>query len=120
MDGKEELMEGYPNQLKIVVQKSPTDKKRGFNITDNIDEEIASELLNAGAFKLWRYCSRNADGYSFWLSPKAISRHMKKDQYYKAKQELIGVGYLVPIREGSNIYIFRERLEGFENGLQDS
>lgn len=106
-------MAGYPNQIKIVIEKSPVDKRRGYSITDKIDEEIAFQVLNAGAFKLWRYCARNADGYSFWLSPKAVSSGMKKDQYHKAKKELIEVGYLVPVKEDSNIYIFRERIPGF-------
>lgn len=103
-------MTSYPNQIKVVVEKSPIDKRRGYSTTDLVDEEVAFKVLNAGAFKLWRYCARNADGYSFWLSPKAVSSGIKKDQYYKAKQELIEVGYLVPIKEDSNIYVFRERI----------
>ena len=103
-------MASFPNQSKIIIQKSQVDKRRGYSITDKVDEDIASQTLNAGAFKLWRYCARNADGYSFWLSPKAVSSGIKKDQYYKAKQELIEVGYLVPIKEDSNIYVFRERI----------
>ena len=35
---------------------------------------------------------------------------MKRDQYRKARDELIAVGYLVPTKEDSNIYIFKERL----------
>jgi hypothetical protein len=33
---------------------------------------------------------------------------LKKDAYYKAVNKLIEVGYLTPVREGSNIYIFSE------------
>lgn len=103
-------MASFPNQSKIIVQKSQVDKRRGYSITDKVDEEIASQTLNAGAFKLWRYCARNADGYSFWLSPKAVESEIKKDQYYKARNELEEVGYLVPMKEDSNIYIFFENL----------
>lgn len=108
-------MASYPNQIKIIVEKSPANKMRGYSITDRIDEEVASKVLNAGAFKLWRYCARNADGYNFWLSPKAVEEEMKRDQYRKARDELIAVGYLVPIKEDSNIYIFKERLRQINN-----
>ena len=74
-------MASYPNQIKIIVEKSPANKMRGYSITDRVDEEVASKVLNAGAFKLWRYCARNADGYNFWLSPKAVEEEMKRDQY---------------------------------------
>lgn len=104
-------MVSFPNQLRIVVKKSKIDKRRGYSITDKLDEEIAAQMLNAGAFKLWRYCARNADGYSFWLSPKAVEKEIKKDQYYKARNELVEKGYLTPTKEGSNIFIFKERLE---------
>ena len=103
-------MASYPNQIKIIVEKSPANKMRGYSITDRVDEEVASKVLNAGAFKLWRYWARNADGYNFWLSPKAVEEEMKRDQYRKARDELIAVGYLVPIKEDGNIYIFKERL----------
>lgn len=104
-------MTSFPNQLKVVVKKSKIDKMRGYSITDKLDEEVASQILNAGAFKLWRYCARNADGYSFWLSPKAIEKEIKKDQFYKARNELAEKGYLTQTKAGSNIFIFRERLE---------
>lgn len=53
-------------------------------------EETAAQLLSAGAFKLWRYCVRYKDNEDrIVLSPKIVEKEMKKDQYYRSRDELI-------------------------------
>jgi hypothetical protein len=69
----------------------------------------AMNTLKGETLKLWLYFVKNQDGYQFELSQKALAEWgLKKDAYYKAVNKLIEVGYLTPVREGSNIYIFSE------------
>lgn len=62
-------------------------------------EETAAQLLSAGAFKLWRYCVRHI----VVLSPKMVEKEMKKDQYYRSRDELIEMRYLVLV----GVYLLR-------------
>lgn len=53
--------------------------------------DFIEETAAAGAFKLWRYCVR----HRVVLSPKMVEKEMKKDQYYRSRDELIEMRYLV-------------------------
>lgn len=71
-------------------------------------EETAAQLLSAGAFKLWRYCFRHMDnGYRVVLSPKMVEKEMKKDQYYRSRDELIEMRYLVLEDRERGVYLFK-------------
>ena len=65
--------------------------------------------LRGETIKLWLYLSKNQEDYRFELSPKdAAAWGLKKDSYYKAIDTLIEKGYLSPVSEGSNTFIFFE------------
>lgn len=64
-------------------------------------EETAAQLLSAGAFKLWRYEDRVV------LSPKMVEKEMKKDQYYRSRDELIEMRYLVLVDRERGVYLLR-------------
>lgn len=73
--------------------------------------------LKGETLKLWLYLDKNADrdktgrAFQLELSQKACEAWgIKKDAYYTAKKKLIELGYLTPIEEGSNIYIFNEAI----------
>lgn len=71
-------------------------------------EETAAQLLSAGAFKLWRYCVRHKDNEDrIVLSPKIVEEEMKKDQYYRSRDELIEMRYLVLEDRERGIYLLR-------------
>lgn len=75
--------------------------------------------LKGETLKLWLYLNKNQDNYQLELSQKACEAWgLKKDAYYTAKKKLIELGYLTPISEGSNIYIFSEKPKE-ENGLSE-
>ena len=69
----------------------------------------AVQDLKGSALKMWLYLNKNQDNYKFELSQKACQLWgIKKDSYYDGVRELESKGYLVPIREESNIYKFYE------------
>ena len=71
-------------------------------------EETAAKLLSAGAFKLWRYCVRHKDNEDrVILSPKMVEKEMKKDQYYRSRDELIEMRYLVLVDRERGVYLLR-------------
>ena len=71
-------------------------------------EETAAQLLSAGAFKLWRYCVRHKDNEDrVVLSPKIVEKEMKKDQYYRSRDELIEMRYLVLVDRERGVYLLR-------------
>ena len=71
-------------------------------------EETAAQLLSAGAFKLWRYCVRHKDNEDrVVLSPKMVEKEMKKDQYYRSRDELIEMRYLVLEDRERGVYLLR-------------
>ena len=66
--------------------------------------------LKECALKLWLYFNKNQNNHSFELSQKACEAWgIKKSSYYRAIEELIEKGYLQPINEDSNVYIFHEK-----------
>lgn len=71
-------------------------------------EETAAQLLSAGAFKLWRYCVRHKDNEDrVVLSPKMVEKEMKKDQYYRSRDELIEMRYLVLMDRERGVYLLK-------------
>ena len=65
--------------------------------------------LRPSSLKLWLYLNKNSEKFHLELSNRAcLEWGIKKDSYYSAIEELIGKGYLVPAREGSNQYFFDE------------
>lgn len=71
-------------------------------------EETTAQLLSAGAFKLWRYCVRHKDNEDrVVLSPKMVEKEMKKDQYYRSRDELIEMRYLVLVDRERGVYLLR-------------
>lgn len=97
-----------PNQLVIKVN---TEKCGNGKLFAQIDMEALNEAarrLEAGAFKLWIYFSKNQNGYEFALSSKAVEEEfgMKIKQYTNAKNKLIEAGYLT--ETSSNHYTFSQ------------
>ena len=71
-------------------------------------EETAAQLLSAGAFKLWRYCVRHKDNEDrVVLSPKMVEKEMKTDHYYRSRDELIEMRYLVLVDRERGVYLLR-------------
>ena len=71
--------------------------------------QLAMNNLKGESLKLWLYCNKNQDNYQFELSQKAVAEWgLKKDAYQAAKKVLREKGYLVPLREDSNILVFYE------------
>lgn len=97
-----------PNQKVVEVNKQPCNQSHKYSMTNIEAEEKASRDLDAGAFKLWRYFSRNQHGYTFALSSSTVEDTcgIKKKQYDNAVKELIEKGYLV-LKQGNN-YSFYE------------
>ena len=100
-----------PNQLIIKISpRGPFDQEHGFARVHSDALQTAMTLLKGERFKLWMYLCNNADGYQLELSQKAcLEWGIKKDAYYAAKTKLIELGYLTPLQEGSNIFIFSEK-----------
>ena len=109
-----------PNQDIVKVGKRPTyDEKHKFCRTHLDALQEAMNNLKGETLKLWLYLNKNQDDYQLELSQKACEAWgLKKDAYYTAKKKLIELGYLTPINEGSNIYIFSEKPKE-ENGLSE-
>ena len=98
-----------PNQRTIVVHRTQCDKDFLQIKKSTLFE--AYNTLGATALVLYLYLVGNRDEYTFAFSPSAIHRATGmpestcRDQFNK----LIACKYLVPRREGSNIYDFYER-----------
>ena len=96
-----------PNQKVVKVDKQPTKDKLHAQI--NMEALNAAALdLDAGAFKLWIYFSKNQNNYEFALSSKAVEETfgMKIKQYNNAVSTLTEKGYLVMTK--GNKYTFNE------------
>ena len=92
-----------------INSREPFDKTHLYSMmhTDSLQKAMCN--LKGEALKLWLYCNKNQNNYQFELSQKALqSWGLKKDAYQTAKKRLIELGYLVPLREDSNILIFYE------------
>ena len=71
----------------------------------------ANEDLTPYGLQVYLYLAGNKDGYAFELSQEAalIEAGIKKTTFHKYINEMVEKGYLVPRRDGSNIYDFYER-----------
>lgn len=100
------------NQKNVTVHKEKCDKQNYYATINLNAMEAAAQDLQAGAFKLWIYFSKNQDKYHFELSSKDAlnSFGMKKTQYDTAIAELIKKGYLRPVegKEHANSWDFFE------------
>lgn len=97
-----------PNQKVVKVNKEKCDKSNLYATINLKAMEQAAQNLDAGAFKLWIYFSKNQNGHEFALSSKdALETFgLKKKQYDNAVNELIEKGYLNKIN--GNYYNFNE------------
>ncbi len=98
------------NQKRIIIGKRVKRNKENLYAMINLDAlREAMQTLKGSSLKLWLYFNKNQDKYEFELSRvDCKSWGIKKDSYYSAVTDLIETGYLVPLREGSNIYVFFE------------
>lgn len=108
-NGVEKLM-SVPNQKIIKIAERTERNRDNLYTTTNLEAlQIAMLNLKESGLKLWLYLNKNQEGYNLELSPKACeSWGIKKTSYYRAVEELIEKGFLVPLRENSNIYFFYE------------
>ena len=90
-------MDKYPNQKIVTINKQPCDKNNKYALININALEKAACTLDAGAFKLWVYLSKNQNNYCFGLSNKALAETfgMKIKQYNNAVSTLIKNNYLV-------------------------
>lgn len=97
-----------PHQKVVSVKKEMTDEKHYYCKINLNALESASRDLQAGAFKLWIYFSKNQPNYTFALSSKEVEESfgIKIKQYNNAVEELIEKGYLV--QEKGNQFFFYE------------
>lgn len=54
------------------------------------------DFIEETAAKLWRYCVRHM-----------VEKEMKKDQYYRSRDELIEMRYLVLVDRERGVYLLR-------------
>ena len=96
----------YANQLSIVIGDRLRNKEHPYCLMNNEALERACRELKTG-LKLWLYLAHHQDEYEFGLSQKACeSWGIKKDTYYRSRDELIEKKYLVEI--GPSRYRFDE------------
>lgn len=86
----------YPNQKQITVKKVPIGEGDIYLRVRKDALRKAAQILPAGAFKLYIHLASNMDGYTFGLSQIEVERNfgIKKNQYYKAVDELVKAGFL--------------------------
>lgn len=64
-----------PNQKVVSVKKEITDEKHYYCKINLSALESAARDLQAGAFKLWIYFSKNQPNYTFALSSKEVEEN---------------------------------------------
>jgi hypothetical protein len=104
----------YPNQFTVVSGKRMKTNSENLYAKMNLEAlQGACEDLNGIALKLYLYLAKNREDFKLALSPTAArSWGIKKDSYYKAKDELIEKGYLVD--KGNSVYEFWDAPEKVE------
>ena len=105
-------MPTVPNQRVVKIHRDmPGEKEGNFLLIKKSNLYDAYRNLNATALCLYLYLAGNMNGYSLEFSAKTIHAEMGlpestcRDQF----KVLVEKGYLVPKRDGSNIYDFYER-----------
>lgn len=100
---------GYQNQITVKVEARNFNDGKLFARIHIDAMSAALKALTGGGYALWTYIASNQDNYQFDLSKQAcVNFGFSASTYQRAKNELIDKGFLTPIREGSNIYIFHE------------
>ena len=97
------------NQYKVIVRNRVPRDERHLYTKQNLEAlSAACRNLNESEFKLWIYLNKNADGYSFDLSPADFSNWsgVSESSYKRAKKGLVDKGYLV--ETGKSHYAFYE------------
>ena len=110
-----------PNQLKIqIATRRPwgnrTDKKKDTFARVHIDAaKLARQNLKGESFAFWFAINSWADDSSFDLSFAYMRDdwNFTESTYKRAKKELMELGYLVPVKTGSNVYLFYEVPQNF-------
>jgi len=105
-------MASYPNQRTVIMPKVGErirDKDHKYGMF-SIDAAKTVAKLGYSTFLLYIIIEKNQDGYEFELSPKALESEwgLKVDAYRSAFKKLVDNGYLIPKREKSNTYYFKE------------
>lgn len=97
------------NQRTVVVHRGKCDRDFLQIKKDTLFD--AYNTLGSTCLVLYLYLVGNKDNYTFAFSPRAIHREtgMPESTCRDQFQKLITCRYLVPRREGSNIYDFYER-----------
>lgn len=103
----------YPNQKRITITKEPIGKSDYYLRVRKDALRQAAQTLQAGSFKLYIYLADNKEGFALNLSQIAVERDfgIKKNQFYKAVEDLIRAGYLYQPDPSVNNWVFRERID---------
>lgn len=98
-----------PNQKIIKIQKEKCDRENLYATINLKALENAAQVLDAPAFKLWVYFSKNQNNYNFALSRQDVEETfgMKKAQYTSAINKLIEQGFLT-LKKEPNLWVFSE------------
>ena len=110
-----------PNQLKIqIATRRPwgnrQDKKKDTFARIHIDAaKLARQHLKGESFAFWFAINSWADDSSFDLSFAYMRDdwNFTESTYKRAKKELMELGYLVPVKPGSNVYLCYEVPKNF-------
>lgn len=100
-----------PNQTVINIHRDMPSRNEGnFLMVKKENFAKAYRDLNATGTMLYLYLVGNADGYSLNFSPQAVNNAigMPLSTARDQRKLLIEKGYLVPHKEGSNVFDFYE------------
>lgn len=103
-------MVSVPNQRIITVQKAKADRYNPYTLLNLQALEKACRALESKAgFKLYMYCARNQDNYTFALSREDFMQYANcaETAYRSAVKELIEKGYFVQ-QDAKGQYYFNE------------
>lgn len=96
-----------PNQRIIIISK---DVEKPYGVISRKAEQIAVHQLddNTASYMLFIHLALNQDTHQFAFSPAALQEELgiSKDRCRTAFNKLVEKGYLKPIREDSNKYVF--------------
>lgn len=100
----------FPNQKRILIQRSTDKEKRDYFKIGNRQLEQAMYNLSPSAFMLYCYFASNADGYVMELYPVNFCSKtgLARSTYDRAFQELRTKGYLIQHKGQKNTYLFVE------------